>query len=466
MIANKKSLYLIKLWLDLVLLNAAFLFAAWLAQPSYILYQRPYMFILMLGLNILWYFTAKATDFYNNFNHGGFSFKARLIFKNTLIQIIAAIFFIFATKEDLFTRNFIVMYFLSLDFFVYLRITFFDLIQRKLYESGKYVRNLIVVGANNIGMEFVKLIETNPNFGYNFIGFIDDAEFSDAKTVGTITELGTFLENQKIDEAVIAVANMDSHKLSSIINICNKNALRIHIIPDYFQFLSQKFSMSTIGNFPIITVRDEPLAEIQWRFVKRLFDIFFSVIVSLFVLSWLIPLIAIVIKLTSKGPVFFIQERIGLRNEKFRCYKFRSMYHEQKFTGNEFTPTEENDSRVTEIGKFLRRTNLDEIPQFWNVLKGEMSIVGPRPHPLAFNQEYLQYFEAIKLRSLVKPGLTGWAQIHGLRGDLTDENENRKRIVERIKYDIWYIENWSLWLDIEIIFTTVWQMISGKTKGY
>jgi len=142
------------------------------------------------------------------------------------------------------------------------------------------------------------------------------------------------------------------------------------------------------------------------------------------------------------------------------------MYNDPKVQTGGFTPTSANDPRITRIGKFLRRTNLDEIPQFWNVLKGEMSIVGPRPHPIAFNKEYLQYFEAIKLRNLVKPGLTGWAQIHGLRGDLIDENENRKKIIERIKYDIWYIENWSFWLDIEIIFATIWQMLTGSTKAF
>jgi len=142
------------------------------------------------------------------------------------------------------------------------------------------------------------------------------------------------------------------------------------------------------------------------------------------------------------------------------------MYSEQKLRENDFNPTMENDPRVTKIGKFLRRTNLDEIPQFWNILKGEMSIVGPRPHAVAFNQEYIHYFDAIKLRHLVKPGLTGWAQVHGLRGDITDPVENRKRTIERIEYDIWYIENWNFWLDIQIILLTIWQMLTRSTKGY
>ena len=348
-----------------------------------------------------------------------------------------------------------------------LRIILLGFFQRELYRNGRFIRNLAVIGANSIGSEFVKLIEKNPSLGFNFVGFIDDGtENTNEKLIGTIENLDFILQEQKIDEVVIAITNIDSQKLNNIVKVCNKNALRIHIIPDYFQFLSQNFSLSTIGNFPIITVRDEPLAEIQWRFVKRTFDIFFTVIIAVLILSWLIPLLAVIIKFSSKGKVFFVQERIGLKNEKFKCFKFRSMYVDNQNRENNFTPTTEDDPRVTRIGRLLRKSNLDEIPQFWNILKGEMSIVGPRPHPVAFNQEYLQYFEAIKLRHLVKPGLTGWAQIHGLRGDLINEDENRKRIIDRIKYDIWYIENWSFWLDVQIVFTTVWQMLTRKTKAY
>lgn len=466
MIVNQKSLYSIKLAIDLLLLNITFFLAAWLAQPPYILYQRPYMFFLLFTLNIVWYFTTNVTDFYDNFSPHEFFFQATIIFKNALVQIVAAIIFIFVKKEDLFTRNFIIFYFVFLILLVGLRTISFRLLQSVLREKGKYVRNLVVIGANKIGEGFVKLVDSNPNFGFKTVGFIDENPNTNEKYLGRLENLSEILIEQKIEEVVIAIPNCDSHKLSSIINICNKNAVRTHIIPDYFQFLSKKFILSTIGSFPIITVRDEPLAEIQWLFVKRTFDIFFSLAVLIFVLSWLIPLISIMVKLSSKGPIFFIQDRIGLRNEKFRCFKFRSMYSEQNTRENDFNPTLKNDRRVTKIGRFLRKSNLDEIPQFWNILKGEMSIVGPRPHAVAFNQEYIQYFDAIKLRHLVKPGLTGWAQVHGLRGDVDDPEENRKRTIERIEYDIWYIENWNFWLDIQIILLTIWQMLTRNTKAH
>ncbi|MEW6701260.1 MAG: undecaprenyl-phosphate glucose phosphotransferase [Bacteroidota bacterium] len=466
MIVNQKSIYSIKLGSDLILLNISFLLAAWIAQPAYILYQRPYMFLLMLVLNIIWYFTTNVTDFYDNFSLHTFSNQAVIILKNASAQIIASIIFIFVTKEDLFTRNFIISYFILLNFLVGFKTVSFKLIQKALHEKGKYIRNLLIIGTNNIGKEFYNLVETNPNFGYNLVGFVDENSGGVENYFGGIENLDEILSSQKVDEVVIAIPNCDSHKLKQIINVCNNNAVRTHIIPDYFQFLSKKFLINMIGSFPIITVRDEPLAEIQWRFIKRIFDIFFTIVVMFLLLIWLIPLIVFLVKLSSRGPIFFVQDRIGFKNKKFRCYKFRSMYINQDRREKVFNPIVENDPRVTKIGKFLRSSNLDELPQFWNILKGEMSIVGPRPHAVSFHQEYIRYFDAIKLRHLVKPGLTGWAQVNGLRGDAVDPVENRKRTIKKIEYDIWYIENWNFWLDIQIILLTVWQMLTRNTKAY
>jgi putative colanic acid biosynthesis UDP-glucose lipid carrier transferase len=175
-------------------------------------------------------------------------------------------------------------------------------------------------------------------------------------------------------------------------------------------------------------------------------------------------LIALLTKLTSKGPVLFVQERIGAKNRKFRCYKFRTLKADKTY-GNSFQPVTENDLRITPFGRFLRKINIDELPQFINVLKGEMSIVGPRPYPIPYDNRYGKIFEEIKLRHNVKPGITGWAQIHGLRGDVVDDEENKKLITKRIEYDLWYIENWYFTLDIQIILMTVWKIIKGESRG-
>ena len=197
---------------------------------------------------------------------------------------------------------------------------------------------------------------------------------------------------------------------------------------------------------------------------KRLFDVFFTSLLFVFVFSWLFPIIILLIKLSSKGPVFFKQERIGLNGHVFKCYKFRSMYTNVR--NDVFMPALKDDCRFTKIGKFLRKTNLDELPQAINVLIGDMSLVGPRPHPIPFHNEYATYVDNIDLRHLVKPGITGLAQINGYRGDVLDREENKKRTTKRIAYDLEYIQNWSFGLDIKIIATTVAQMIGNKTNGH
>lgn len=203
---------------------------------------------------------------------------------------------------------------------------------------------------------------------------------------------------------------------------------------------------------------------INHSFFKRIFDIFFSLFIILFVFSWLFPIIALIIKLSSRGPILFIQDRVGLNGKLFRCYKFRTMkVANVKYM---YTPTTSRDTRVTLFGKFLRKTNLDELPQFFNVLKGEMSLVGPRPHPIAFHKTYASFIENIDARLLVKPGITGMAQIRGYRGDVEDFEENKFRTKKRIAFDILYIKLWSFKTDMWIVYTTVVQMLGRKTNGH
>lgn len=465
MIVNKKSIYYFRLFTDLISLNICFFAAAIIAQSFKTLISRDYMFILEMGLNVTWLFFSNITNLYEDTSARYFAFQFVNIIKNLIVQVFAAVFFIFITKEDLFTRNFIVLYTVLFGAALGFRVIIFRTILVNLRKQGKNIRNLIIIGAGETGRKFRVTVQKNPDFGYNFIGFVDEKDFTikTDEVLGTLNELDNIIMDNRIEEAVIALPDSASPLLDSIIRICNKHAVKTHIIPDYFRFMSKKFHIAMIGNFPIITVRNEPLEEIHWRILKRTFDILFSIILILLVLWWLMPLIAIILKLDSKGPVFFIQDRIGVRNRKFPCYKFRTLTHQNQ--AEQFMPVIKNDLRITKFGKFLRKSNLDEIPQFINVLKGEMSVVGPRPHAIPYDKKYGQIVEAIKLRHNVKPGITGWAQVHGLRGDVAEEEENTKRTIRRIEHDLWYIENWSFWLDFQIIILTVWQMVKGDTKG-
>lgn len=475
MFTNRKFFYYFRLFTDLILLNISFILAAVLAQSWQTLIEREYMFILLAVLNFVWYFISNVIEFYEDFELRYFSFQFINIIKITLAQIFTVIIFIFFVKENLFTRNFTVYYGIFLILFSTLRFYFIQILAKQIRKSGRNLTNLLIIGYTEVGKNFYQFIKENSGLNYNFIGFVNNIENEetdeeiiqtkvDSKIIGKISELEKIILDYKIEEIIIALPNSDSSNIDTIIRISNKNAVRVHIIPDYFKFISKKFRIDMIGDFPIITVRDEPLAEFHWRFIKRVFDIF----ISFFVIILFIPILSLIIlilnKIYSPGPLFFVQDRIGEKNKIFKCYKYRSM-HTEKSINNSFQPTLENDPRISKIGKILRKYSIDEIPQFINVFLGDMSIVGPRPHPIEFDKVYSQFIEEIKLRSLVKPGITGWAQIHGFRGDVEDKEENQIRTKKRIEYDIWYIENWSFWLDVQIIFLTVWRIMTGKVKG-
>jgi Undecaprenyl-phosphate glucose phosphotransferase len=464
MIVNKKSIYFARLFSDLVLLNIAFIAAAILAQSLEILLERNRMFVLLIGLNFVWYFYTSITNFYDQSGSRLFTFHIFDILKSIAVQVIVSIFFIFIVKENLFTRNFIIYYSIILFCFISLRYFSFRLLLRTLRKKGFNIKNILIIGSGEVAVNFKSLLIKNPDFGYRFIGFLGDGKESGEEILGSYDQLEDIIISKNVNEVIIALPGKDNFLLDNIIRICNRNAVRTHIIPDYFKFISKRFQVSTIGNFPIITSRNEPLDEAQWRFIKRTFDIIFSFIITICLISVLVPIIALITKLTSGGPVFFVQDRVGARNKRFRCYKFRTLY-DDKIEDKDFQPVTKNDPRVTSFGRFLRISNIDELPQFINVLKGEMSVVGPRPHAVPYDDKYGKIVEEIKLRHSVKPGITGWAQIHGLRGDVENEEENNRRTIKRIEFDLWYIENWSFWLDIQIIIQTVWQMLRGKTKA-
>ena len=466
MFANKKSFYYLRLFSDLFLLNISFIVASVLAQSFHTLLSRNHMFILQMGLNFVWLFFSNVISFYEDTDTRYFAYQFVNILKNVFAQGFTAIVFIFLIKEDLFTRNFIIYYFIILMFLVGVRIIIFKFIIISLRKTGKGIRNLLIIGVGDVAANFHNVVQKNPDFGYDFIGYLDDKNNPSVrdKILGGINDLEKVIIEKKIEEVVIAIPDYAAALMDGIIKTCNINAVRTHIIPDYFRFLSKKFMISMIGNFPVISVRNEPLEEIHWKVLKRTFDIVFSVIFLVFIYSWLFPVIAFFLKKDSKGPVIFTQDRIGVKNKKFICYKFRTLQTEKQ-ESEQFVPVTKNDFRITKFGNLLRKSNLDELPQFINVLKGEMSVVGPRPHAIPYDDKYRLIVEDIRLRHNVKPGITGWAQVHGLRGDTFSEKENTRRTIKRIEHDIWYIENWSFWLDIQIILITIWQMIKGDTKG-
>ena len=345
------------------------------------------------------------------------------------------------------------------------RFSFFNLV--RFYRSRGYNnRRVIIIGAGNTGQAFRKMLENKLEYGLNFLGYFDDNPEkypSESKYIlGSVDDCKHYAETHQIDEIFCALSYNQEDKIKELINFADKKLIRLRIVPDFSHFLTNHFHKIEIdyyGKYPVMKLRQEPLENVMNRIIKRAFDFGFSALICVTILWWLVPLIALLIKLTSKGPVFFEQKRTGINNKPFVVYKFRTMYVNKQADSLQAT---KNDSRITPIGAFLRKTNLDEIPQFINVLLGQMSVIGPRPHMLTHTEEYSKIIDKFMVRHFIKPGITGWAQVNGFRG----ETKNPEEMEDRVKADIWYLENWSFLLDIRIVFMTIFNMIRGEEKAY
>ena len=333
-----------------------------------------------------------------------------------------------------------------------------------LRAQGANTRTALIIGATASGSELARNILLNPQYGLNLIGFCDDRNIDrldkDKKFIEPSRYLGNIdfaieLANEnKIDNIYIAMPMSAEKRIQEILRLCGNTTANVHIIPDFFTFNLINSRLSRIGEIQTLSVFDTPINGLT-NWVKRIEDVIISVGV-LTIISVPMIFISLGIKLTSRGPVFFKQDRYGLSGEKIKVWKFRSMTVCDN--GPEVKQAQKGDSRITRFGAFLRRTSLDELPQFFNVLGGSMSVVGPRPHAVAHNEEYREKIGLYMLRHKVKPGITGWAQINGWRG----ETETLEKMEKRIEFDLDYLRNWSIFLDIKIVFLTIFRGFTGK----
>jgi putative colanic acid biosynthesis UDP-glucose lipid carrier transferase len=263
----------------------------------------------------------------------------------------------------------------------------------------------------------------------------------------------------KVDEIYCSVSELRNTEIMEFINFADNNLKTLKFLPDNKNIYSKKLKFEYYDYIPILSLRDIPLHNPINAFIKRAFDIFFALVIIFGLLIWITPILALLITLESRGPVFFIQKRTGIDNHEFKCFKFRSMANNRSADDIQ---AGRNDMRVTTIGKFIRKTSIDELPQFYNVLFGNMSVVGPRPHMVKHTDEYANKVDKYMLRHFVKPGITGLAQVRGFRGEIEQDRD----IQGRIKFDIFYIENWSFFLDLKIIVQTILNIFSGEEKAY
>lgn len=329
---------------------------------------------------------------------------------------------------------------------------------KRLHTQGFDYRKAVIIGSGGMGNRLEDVFKLRKDFGIRFLGYYDDDERGVAKTRGRIETFFEEAETLGIDLIYINEF-LDKKLIKKIISFAEDHFIKVKIIPSGALQLEKNLSFSRYGDLTVINVNDIPLDHIFHRVLKRTFDIVFSLLVVTFILSWLIPLVGFLIKLESKGPIFFIQERNGENNKVFLCLKFRSM------TPNDYADTHQatkNDPRVTRIGAFLRHTSLDEMPQFINVLLGDMSIVGPRPHPIPINKVFKNQIEKYNSRHKIKPGITGLAQVKGYRGEI----EKPHQIRSRVRLDYFYIQNWTLLFDIKICILTVYELVLNRKNAY
>ncbi len=319
---------------------------------------------------------------------------------------------------------------------------------RKIF-GGNY-RRVIILGQSEKSESLIDFFNKNDDYGYKLI-----RTFEEKDQEKTIVD---FVNNNRIDELYCDLNSLTKDFVTNMIDFAHSNFKTIKLLPDN-SALSHNMIVDYYDYIPVISIRKTPLETSLNYVVKRLFDLVFSTLIIVFILSWLVPLIALILKIDSPGPIFFKQKRNGLNNEEFNCFKFRSM------VVNDTADTElatKNDMRITTFGKFLRKSSLDEMPQFFNVFVGNMSVVGPRPHMLSVNEDYAQRFDKFMERHYIRPGVTGLAQIKGFRGEVTKDSD----ITNRLRYDLYYIENWSIFLDIKIIIITIRNFIVGDENAY
>src|SRR5690625_81109 len=408
---------------------------------------------------LFWFFVSSYVKLYN-----GFRFERFLnVIRKAIVQVFFFTIVLFAIsggkKESLYTTEESIYFIVVLSIYLFLS-RFFIFYGLKLYRKKGFNRkSVIFIGCNEKTEELVNLLVKQNDFGLNIKHVFFKGELVDSQITSEFEKLKTYLESFKIDYAYVSLGSgHDDELINKITEILEDNYVSIGYLPNYVMEIKQTLEVNYLDSFPILTYKKYPLDHSINQIIKRTFDIVFTLFAFVTLLWWLLPILAVAVYFSQGAPILFAQKRNGLNGKEFNCLKFRTMKPHKM---NDLKPTERDDPRVTKLGRILRKTSLDELPQFFNVLKGEMSIVGPRPHMVSENESYSEIINRYSLRHYVKPGITGLAQVRGYRGAVDTE----KDMELRIRTDIYYVRNWSFLLDLLIIYKTVKLMIVGDENA-
>ncbi|HQD10487.1 MAG TPA: undecaprenyl-phosphate glucose phosphotransferase [Flavihumibacter sp.] len=452
----------ILLWLwDLVTINLVVLGVGFfqnrlnfLAIHEYQLFTVVCNFAWMISVHITWLYMSKNWLDFETF------------FKNTLkayLLTMAMVFVFIFLYHYPYSRMFILCVIAFFGIALLFNRIIFNMLIFTLRSKFKLSRSVVVLGNNEIARRLVHYFQHEAKLT-KVVGLFSEGgpKLSTTFPVREITDLEStlaFTKQYDVKEIYSTLSPEQYPYIYELAKEAEKEFIHFKFVPDYQMFVNRNIFVDFVDDIPVLSLRNEPLQDTGNRIKKRVFDVMFSSFVIVFLLSWLIPIMAILIKLGSKGPVFFTQYRSGKDNQPFLCYKFRSLKMSDDADKKQVT---KNDSRMTPLGAFMRKTNIDELPQFLNVFMGQMSVVGPRPHMLKHTEDFSNIYKQYMVRHFVKPGVTGWAQVNGFRGEIKDDDF----LIKRIQYDLWYMENWSVWLDFKIIGMTIFTSVRGDENAY
>jgi len=456
---NNRLINFIQFSGDFVFVNLSFLLAYYIKFGSLTAYLSDKYFTLLLVFNLCWFLSTYIIKAYENNQYKKIEKIITNLIQLFILQALLITAFWVFRKAYYYSREHLLITYILLIVFISLWRFLFQFQFNRYRRKGLNFRNVIIVGTGQLSYELLSVFENNKELGYRFLGFFSDKQESLPKLKGSVDEVIEFCKSNKVDEMYCSISDLNPEQLKSLTEFADNNLIRIKMIPDVRGFINRHLKIDFYEHVPVLTFRNIPLDDYANRFIKRIFDFLFSIIVIIFILSWLFPLVSLLIKLSSKGPVLFKQVRSGKNNNDFNCWKFRTMYVNKDADDKQASKT---DARITRLGAFLRKTSIDEMPQFFNVLYGHMSVVGPRPHMTKHTEEYAIIVNKYMFRHFVKPGITGLAQVKGLRG----ETKSSLAMEHRIRLDMLYIENWSLILDLKIIVLTILNVFKGDDKAY
>lgn len=448
--------------LDLIVLNLIFLFCQILFIKSISSNHWNAYILYWTVSNASWLLLSFFLRMYGNKVILSFEAFTKRTIQVYIVWIIFIMFYLFFLREIRISRLFIVSTMCSFGFglminrFLYLGIN-------KYFKNSHYlIKKVLILGYNDTAKKLARYFEED-RLNTQMIGYIENPEnineLSNYPVLADFTDTLEVAKRLDIQEIFSTITPEQNNNIYELMYESEKECIRFKIVPNLSMFIKREVHIEYFGDLPVLSLRSEPLDDVGNKLKKRILDIFVSLFVVVFILSWLIPLLGFLIFIESGWPVFFKQLRTGKDLKPFYCWKLRSMKLNKDANVKQAT---KNDDRITKIGRIIRKTSMDEMPQFINVLKGEMSLVGPRPHMLKHTSDYSKVVDEYMVRQFLKPGITGWAQINGYRGEIN----NPEQLKMRVRKDIWYLENWTLWLDIQILFLTVYYVLKGDKKAF